>query len=242
MDVFSSDDGGLGRERPASAHRFGVLDEAGPESLTRAAQRLRPPADALRALRCWEFDQPRRCLYSIGYAATWWPGGTLVASCDRQAAEGFLPAADEEANLDFRSHLMTDLAARLGLDPEDGKDVARSIGLSGHPLDEAVPGYDCSCGVYAAKTIGVLVDGILPCCAGRPTVVGVVRLWGRIIEHESGYRAAMAAVEALYRPIGRTDADRAAAEIAERAADAFRVPCIPCLPWRPDPMHRDEAA
>ena len=111
----------------------------------------------------------------------------------------------------------------------------------GHLLDEPIPGFDCTCGVYGAKTIGVIVDGVLPLREG-PFVIGIVLLWGRVVEHELGYRAAMASVGAFYRPIGSSETDRVTSESAQLAADVFDVPCIPCLPWKPWPSDSDDAA
>jgi hypothetical protein len=52
------------------------------------------------------------------------------------------------------------------------------------------PDPDCRCGIYAARS---LTDFERPRPAWPPpSVVGTVSLWGRVIEHESGWRAAHA--------------------------------------------------
>jgi hypothetical protein len=49
------------------------------------------------------------------------------------------------------------------------------------------PQMDCSCGIYAMKDAERLVEWWWLCeTAG---CYGIVRLWGRVIEHEHGYRA-----------------------------------------------------
>jgi hypothetical protein len=57
-----------------------------------------------------------------------------------------------------------------------------------HP--HVAPDPDCSCGIYGATSLEVF-DRPRPAWA-PPTVVGTVALWGRVIEHERGWRAAFA--------------------------------------------------
>ncbi|HEX9121944.1 MAG TPA: hypothetical protein VF984_01075 [Actinomycetota bacterium] len=49
-----------------------------------------------------------------------------------------------------------------------------------------VPGLDCLCGLHATR------EPLLLRRARDPSVIGRVALWGRIVEHELGYRAAFA--------------------------------------------------
>lgn len=48
------------------------------------------------------------------------------------------------------------------------------------------PDFDCRCGLHATRTPDLLRR------ARDPAVVGTVALWGRIVEHDHGYRAAFA--------------------------------------------------
>lgn len=77
------------------------------------------------------------------------------------------------------------------------------------------PGEDCECGVYGLSTLEAAVDRVL----GKPgstnaepgtlarrdevdrgtIVFGEVRLWGRLVEHEKGWRAEHARPSCLYR-------------------------------------------
>jgi len=59
-----------------------------------------------------------------------------------------------------------------------------------HTEDE-VPGADCMCGLYAASTLRALARaGVL---ANRHVgVVGSIDVWGRVVEHDRGTRAALA--------------------------------------------------
>jgi hypothetical protein len=47
----------------------------------------------------------------------------------------------------------------------------------------AVPGLDCTCGLYATHGL----DGLRR--SRDPAVLGTVALWGRVVEHAAGYRA-----------------------------------------------------
>lgn len=49
-----------------------------------------------------------------------------------------------------------------------------------------VPGFDCTCGLHAIRSVDRLRR------ARNPAVLGTAALWGRVIEHEHGYRAALA--------------------------------------------------
>jgi len=59
-----------------------------------------------------------------------------------------------------------------------------------------VPEQDCTCGVYAAKSLEHLRE------TGYTTfgVYGEVHLWGRVVEHELGWRAQFAYPKALFLP------------------------------------------
>jgi hypothetical protein len=89
-------------------------------------------------------------------------------------------------------------------------------GLTALPCrDGPAPALDCSCGVYATSD---LRD---PGTAWRSGphyarhVIGAVALWGRVVEHETGYRAQHA------RPIALLDGYE-----ARRVADAYGVPLL----------------
>ena len=47
----------------------------------------------------------------------------------------------------------------------------------------AVPGLDCSCGLYATHGLDALRR------SRDPAVLGTVALWGRVVEHAAGFRA-----------------------------------------------------
>lgn len=49
-----------------------------------------------------------------------------------------------------------------------------------------VPGLDCTCGLYAVREAHLLRR------TRDPAAVGTVALWGRVVEHELGYRAEFA--------------------------------------------------
>ncbi len=72
------------------------------------------------------------------------------------------------------------LRARCGATP--------ILSLFRPPHDAPAPG--CTCGIYAARSLQAL-DRPRPAWP-PPPVVGTVSLWGRVIEHERGWRAAFA--------------------------------------------------
>ncbi len=64
----------------------------------------------------------------------------------------------------------------------------RLLGLVHRP--HIAPDLGCSCGVYAARSLGTF-ERPRPAYP-PPPVVGTVSLWGRVVEHELGWRAASA--------------------------------------------------
>jgi hypothetical protein len=89
------------------------------------------------------------------------------------------------------------------------------------------PVYGCACGIYALKTLQaalqlVIMDGAARALrlphVGGPTgrAWGAVKIWGRVIEHESGYRAEFAYPSNLH-----CDDEK----LARRVAALYGVPC-----------------
>ena len=66
--------------------------------------------------------------------------------------------------------------------------LARTV----HDVAE-LPSFKCTCGVYAAKNI----EHIHKCGYGKFGVRGEVFLWGRVVEHERGWRAEFAYPKSL---------------------------------------------
>jgi hypothetical protein len=56
-------------------------------------------------------------------------------------------------------------------------------GECGRRQSHAVPGLECSCGIHATHTTDLLRR------TRDPSVLGTVALWGRVAEHEYGWRA-----------------------------------------------------
>lgn len=57
-----------------------------------------------------------------------------------------------------------------------------------------LPCFTCSCGIYAAKT----VEHLHQCGHGKFGIRGEVKLWGRVVEHERGWRAQFAYPKSLF--------------------------------------------
>jgi hypothetical protein len=85
--------------------------------------------------------------------------------------------------------------------------------------DDAAPGHDCSCGIYAWYEPCV----ILSWAATRHLVAGAVALWGEIELHPFGMRAGAAIIVALVAPPWRRTKRRRLLDVA-RELDVDAVP------------------
>lgn len=74
----------------------------------------------------------------------------------------------------------------------------------GRRKSHEVPGDDCSCGLYAAKTLEHLLDHMgyagYDIETGSIRVVGKVKMWGKVIEGTQGWRAEFGYPERFYVP------------------------------------------
>lgn len=96
---------------------------------------------------------------------------------------------------------------------------------SGHSGDE-VPASNCSCGLYAAKSLEHLLTygyATLQGSEAGPTVIGEVGFAGRVIEGSQGWKAQRGRVVRLYLPFSQQD-------LGERLAEAYNVP-YELAPW-----------
>jgi hypothetical protein len=85
-----------------------------------------------------------------------------------------------------------------------------------------IPVRKCTCGLYAYKTDDALSASELLNPSFGLAVRGRVALWGRVIDHEAGYRAERAYPQVLYltgEP--RTD------ELIRNVADSYAIECVP---------------
>jgi len=62
-------------------------------------------------------------------------------------------------------------------------------------IDPKVPDKNCTCGTYAYKE-----PSLYDCDNGYLGIIGTVTLWGKIIEHELGYRAENVQIDSLFYP------------------------------------------
>lgn len=79
------------------------------------------------------------------------------------------------------------------------------------PTRHIAPRYDCTCGLYAVRT----ADKVFTTVAS--VVIGEVKLWGKVIEHEDGYRA-------QYAYPARLILDMMSRMMAGELSDAYGVP------------------
>jgi len=77
-----------------------------------------------------------------------------------------------------------------------------SLAIPGHN----VPYLSCSCGIYALNSLEELARNVHNIVYGMQNIVGArVDLWGRIIEHETGYRAEYARISGFIRELTRPE-------------------------------------
>lgn len=86
------------------------------------------------------------------------------------------------------------------------------------PVEGDIPGKRCSCGLYAARNYGHLRSmGYHRYDARGFTIVGKVKLWGRVVPGTQGWRSEFAYPERLYLPFE-------AHKYAKPLAEAWMVP------------------
>lgn len=104
--------------------------------------------------------------------------------------------------------------------------------------DHSAPNWDCSCGIYCTTTLGTLRSAGF----SEPDVYGVLAGWGKVIEHETGWRVARAYPLAIIVNSAASSVDggvfsdeEAARTLRARVSDlgrAYRVPAILAMPER----------
>lgn len=84
-----------------------------------------------------------------------------------------------------------------------------------------VPAWECRCGFYAYKSEAALAASDYTDMGNDPTVCGRVALWGRVIDHDLGYRAQHAYPQVLYLRGDQRD------DLIRRIADCYAIECLP---------------
>ncbi len=78
---------------------------------------------------------------------------------------------------------------------------AMTAGCSWGSISHQPPGIGCRCGIHAARDAAeAAFHAELPSRAHEPVAVGLVALWGRVVEGDAGWRAASAYPSVLYVP------------------------------------------
>jgi hypothetical protein len=81
------------------------------------------------------------------------------------------------------------------------------------------PDEDCVCGVYACDDANA---ALFYAHRSGSAVVGRTKLWGRVVEHEAGWRAERSYPEAIYVP--REQFHETAGDVAAHLAHRYLVP------------------
>ncbi len=86
------------------------------------------------------------------------------------------------------------------------------------------PGPGCRCGIYAARNVAeAAFYADLPSRSDVPLAIGLVSLWGSVVEAEEGWRASSAYPSVLYVPMRRA-AERERCEDIVWDLTAYGVP------------------
>lgn len=117
----------------------------------------------------------------------------------------------------------------------------------------ASPKTDCSCGIYAARTVADARPYVnswnlsREYAAEKPVgatvwlAIGRVDLWGKVIEHDQGWRAQYAYPRQLLIPAkidgAKTQPDNLD-DVAAELRDAYRVPVLIVFPEKPSLLER----
>jgi hypothetical protein len=88
-----------------------------------------------------------------------------------------------------------------------------------HPGEHDAPDEQCVCGVYACDDASA---ALFYAHRSGSAVVGRAKLWGRVVEHDAGWRAEHAYPESIYVP--REHFEEAADDVAAHLARRYGVP------------------
>lgn len=181
--------------------------------------------EPLEAWRCWTLEARKlRSLNGGGVHVVWTPGEPMTAVCNAQPEQyvwSFAPRGMtlDEARQRAESHNRNEMLWRLpygttparvaacmpvpSVQPPDGMGYHADLVVHDAPYER------CTCGVYAATTAdNVPLTG---------NVYGKVKLWGKIIPGDKGYRAQYAYPSEFH--VSATLAN-------DRTLKAFGVPII----------------
>lgn len=155
--------------------------------------------------RAWNVRSGR--LVSQFDGVEWEPGKPREASCQRRYSQPFYTRPYSGSQYDPKTHEykvplgVAQLTAQPSVWPDTALQAAPQL-IVLHPVawPECVdmyahddsPGDACGCGFHAATKIET--------ARGYGEILGRVALWGKVVEHEQGYRGEYAYPQALYVP------------------------------------------
>jgi hypothetical protein len=159
--------------------------------------------EPVEAFRCWTLrDGKLRSLNGGGKGETWKPGEHLEATCNAEVGQHKwtvvrrgMSYQDAMTHTERRNQSTRDSLSSVSF---SGLGVHRAYWIPAPPKLELPLGYgfecvceshsapdkDCTCGIYAAMTEKGVPQG--------GNVYGKVKLWGKIVPGEKGYRAQFA--------------------------------------------------
>lgn len=142
----------------------------------------------------WNAEQSRLEPYFIG-ADTAWTSTRTTAACLRPERMNAELNAYELLMASFGTALLANTSAQHRI--QRLRDMLHVLEVNSH----AAPHPSCVCGLYAAKekyaVPGVSYNGLGHVPIDKDVVLGRVKMWGRVIEYEDGYRAEHAQIVSL---------------------------------------------
>lgn len=135
--------------------------------------------EPVEALRCWSLGNSNLCSMN---GHRWTPGEPLVAGCTREQGyrwsivRGGASREMAEAWVSYRPSRVPKVPT---VEPPSG------YGFQLDPFRHGAPHEACTCGIYAASDWKI----VEPYEMHGQTVRGRVKMWGKIIPGDNGYRA-----------------------------------------------------
>lgn len=157
----------------------------------------------------------RGTLAGLGYGTTW-PGARLTAEClgtstfTKYTGTGQPNFVELMRELSRYRRIMGpdyDINEYNRTHPDQYIEKRSCVPPETQAFDHPIPSLNSMCGIWSHKT------PVPECPCGDPTngyhrVVGVIRMWGRAVEHETGWRAEHAEIAGLWDPTGTVSLER----------------------------------
>lgn len=156
---------------PVDLNKLAALKSSEPRKV---AQRMPDGVTPITAWRAWKVDEskPVPQLAALGGYGAWEPRKAIEATCKNDGIAGYS-------------------FAPIGM----GAMAQIALAAAAERKQHQAPCRDCTCGIWAFTTLEGLIDAL---DGYKPRVIGMVSMWGRIIECVKGFRAQFAYPKELW--------------------------------------------